>query len=103
MENLPYIVGICFSVLLIYKLASLLYFFFLKAKLRNGNLNTFTRIIGENYQHRPQFNGLIRYKWSKGWVNVKANFDEDGRLIFTKIQTRIFRSLKSELLFIAKI
>lgn len=103
MEKLPYIIGIFFIVLLIYKIASLLYFLIIKAKLRKGDLTTFTQVIGENHKHRPQLNGLMRYKWSKGWVNVKANFDENGRLIYTKIQTRIFLSLKSELLFIVKI
>lgn len=45
----------------------------------------------------------MRYKWSKGWFNVKANFDENGKLDYTKMPVRIFRSLKYELLFSAKI
>lgn len=100
METLPYVIGIIIALLLLYKIASLIYFLNLKAKLKHADLNTFTKVLGENHKHRLQFNGLIRYKWSKGWVIIKANFDENGNLIYNKIIPQIIFRLKSELLFV---
>ena len=99
MDYLPYIIGIFFAIFVVYKIVSLLYFILLKARLRNGDFKTFVKILGENHQHRLLLNGLIRYKWSQGWINVKANFDENGKLIRDKTLPIIIFKLKSELLF----
>ena len=101
MENILYIIAAIFSLLLIYKVVSFLYVLKLKNLLKNGDFNRFVHVLGENHQYRPRFNGLVRYKWSKGLVVIKANFDEAGQLVCHKIQPRIILSLKTQLLFVA--
>lgn len=86
--------------LFVYKLFTFLTFLILKARLKNGNFDSFTKILGTKYKYRLMFNGLKRYKWSKLWITVKANFDENGNLICHKIQPEFIFKLKSELSFI---
>ena len=93
-----YIIGGLLSLFLVYKLFTLLIFLILKAYLKKGNLDSFTRILGRKYRYRRMMNGLKRYKWSKIWINVKASFDEDGNLIFEKVKPGILK-FKSEVSF----
>ncbi len=98
--NAIIVIGIVLMFLFVYKLFTFLIFLILKARLRNGNFDSFTRILGSKYQYRLTFNGLRRYKWSKLWFAVKANFDEKGNLICHKVEPQIIFKLKSELSFI---
>lgn len=94
-----YITGGVIGVLVLYKLFTLLLFLILKSRLKQGNLDSFVRVLGQKYQYRRMINGLKRCKWSKLWVNVKASFDENGNLIYKKIHPYIFLRFKSELSF----
>lgn len=89
---------VCFLIL--YKIFTIVYFIRLKTQLKDGDINTFTEVLGDNYKYRRLLSGLVRYKWSNGWMIIKANFDENGQLICTKIMPQIIFRLRSELLFI---
>ena len=85
----------------IYKGLSFLYFQRLKHKLKDGDIDTFKKLLGQNYQYRDLYNGLTRCKWFKGWLVIKANFNEEGKLICSRIIPYNFLRLRSEMLFSA--
>ncbi len=82
-----------------YKLITFLIFQRLKSKLKGADIRVFIRFFGKKYQYRMLNNGLLRCKWSNGWLIVKANFDEEGKLICNEIISFKFFRLKSEILF----
>ena len=89
------ILAICTFILFVimYKLISLRYFIHLQEKLKNGNLAEFKKTLGTNFQYKPRINGLIRYKWSKSWITIRADFDEEGILNYTDMDERKFTIL----------
>jgi len=70
-----------FVVLLSYKTYSLLYFLILKRKLTEDHLSFFIKELGDGYRYRRLPSGLLRYKWIKNWIIIKANFYENGDLV----------------------
>lgn len=99
MNNLYIFTGGLIIIWCIYKLFTFLLFQRLKNKLRDSDIDVFKKMLGEKYKYRTLTNGLLRCKWSNPILIVKANFDEEGKLICTKIQPyNIFR-LKFELSF----
>ena len=68
-----------------YKVFTLLYYYFyLRIKLRNASLDTFIKVLGDSYQQRIIYEGVYRYKWYKGWIVVRATFDQKGNLVRTE-------------------
>jgi hypothetical protein len=102
MNPIVYVIGGLLFSLAIYKAFTFLLSLILKAKLKRGDLNAFRKVLGEDYRHRILINGLTRYKWSSIWMTVKADFDENGNLIYSKILPKYFLSLRSQLLFTSK-
>lgn len=94
-----YIIGGFLAAIVLYKLLTLFIFLILRSRLEHGNFDSFTKILGEKYQHRRMMNGLKRCKWSKAWINVKASFDENGNLVYKKIHPDIISKFKSEISF----
>ena len=80
----------CILLFFILKAISYKYILRLQAKLGNGNLDLFKKVLGTNFHYKPRTNGLIRYKWTKLWITIRADFDEDGALSFTEIHHRKF-------------
>ena len=80
MTTLFFILIACTVLLMLY----LLYKFFsvamLSRKLRNANLFRFKKALGNYYQIKTLTTGFTRYKWSKRWLMVKADFDKEGNL-----------------------
>lgn len=69
-------------VFIIYKIGTLLYYrYYLNTKLKNGNLQTFKKILGGNCQYKTIHADAVKYKWIKGWFVVRAVFDERGNLL----------------------
>lgn len=82
-----------------YKLFSYIYYLRLRQKLKGGSISDFKEVLGSKYFLRPMYSGLIRYKWKKAFVVVKANFDDKGNLRHNgKVPFRFFK-LRSEVLF----
>lgn len=99
MSKINYVIFGFLVFLIMYKVFAFLIFLVLNAKLKEGNFDTFTRVLGENYQQRLLLNGLKRYKWSYAWIIVKADFDEKGMLICSTKRAMLFPKLKSQILF----
>jgi hypothetical protein len=102
MSTIAYIISGVLVFIALYKAFTFLLSLTLKAKLKRGDLNTFRKVLGENYQRRILINGLTRYKWSSLWMTIKADFDENGKLIYSKIMPIYLLSLKSQLFFTSK-
>lgn len=83
----------CAVILLIfiYKAIAHRYIARLQARLSNGNLDLFKKVLGPNFHYKPRMSGLIRYKWSKLWVTIRADFDEEGQLSYTEINHPKFK------------
>lgn len=73
---------------------------FLKRRLRKRNLEEFKKILGNKYQAKSLGEGDKRYKWNKWLYAVKANFDNEGNLIYNFIEPGKFWSIKSVLSFV---
>ncbi len=101
MNQLQYILYSLLIVVAFYKLATIVFYLILKRKLKNGDLYTFTEVLGDNYQYRFLPSGLIRYKWSLRWITVKANFDNSSKLVCSHISLHFFTSIISEIVFAA--
>ena len=80
-------------IIIIHKAMVRRYFLRVQAKLSHGNLDMFKKVLGQNFQYKPRTNGLIRYKWSKFWITIRADFDEDGVLNYTDMDQRKFTIL----------
>lgn len=66
---------------LLYKLLTIWYAYRLKRQLENASLPQFKETLGEHYHYKNMFNDTWRYKWKKGWIIVKGNFDANGHLV----------------------
>jgi hypothetical protein len=55
--------------------------FFFYFKLKNKNLDYFIKVLGNDYHFKKIGEGDKRYKWTKWYIVIKANFDSDGRLV----------------------
>lgn len=51
-----------------------------RKSLQNKNLDAFKRRFGNKYKYRFELNGITRYKWVKGLIQVRARFDTIGKL-----------------------
>jgi hypothetical protein len=100
MKELLYLTVIFLAVLGTVKILSFFYVLWLKAKLKNANLATFIKVLGEDHKLRKDSKELTRYKWSKRFVIIKANFDRNGNLTYNTILTHIISKGKSELFFL---
>ena len=98
MPKLIFYISTILCLWAIYRALPFLYFQKLKT-MKNGNLETFKNKLGDTYQYKTLYNGLIRCKWHKGWVVIKANFDEEGNLISNHIVPYNFLGLRAEILF----
>src|ERR1700712_5674758 len=59
-----------------------------KSKIKEQNLDAYKAAFGTYYQYRKLENGLLRYKWTKGWLILRASFDTDGNLVEFKLRPR---------------
>jgi hypothetical protein len=83
---MPYIFGIAVILLLLYfyRVISHIYIVRLQRMLENGDLSLFLEVLGPRHKMRQLANGIERYKWKKGWITIRADFDEKGKLVSTK-------------------
>ncbi len=99
MNNLIFV--ICGFIIIwgLYKVFTFIHFRRLKNILNGTDIDAFKKMLGNKYQYKTLSNGLLRCKWSNWLIIVKANFNEEGKLICRRIKPyNIFR-LKSEILF----
>ena len=52
----------------------------LKRQLKKADLEKCKKLLGINYQRRLQTNGLTKYKWRLGIMQVQGIFDETNKL-----------------------
>lgn len=82
-----------------YKIIAYIYYLRLRNRLNGGNIICFQEVLGNKFRYRPVHSGVVRYKWKKALIVVKADFDNLGNLRHTgKVPFRIFK-LRSEMLF----
>jgi hypothetical protein len=55
--------------------------FFFYLRLKNKDLDHFVKVLGNDYYFKKMGEGDKRYKWTKWYIVIKANFDSDGRLV----------------------
>ena len=68
-------------------------------KIKEQKLDAYKTAFGTYYQYRKLDNGLFRYKWTKGWLILRASFDAEGNLIECKLKPRqIFSFLDKKFL-----
>jgi hypothetical protein len=53
-------------------------YFYFRLKLKNQNLDYFVKLLGNDYYFKKMGEGDKRYKWSKWYIIIKANFDNEG-------------------------
>jgi hypothetical protein len=58
----------------------------MKAKLNQKDLDVFIKTLGDKYFFKKLGHGDKRYRWVKWYIVVKANFDEEGNQISTKVE-----------------
>jgi hypothetical protein len=58
----------------------------LKTLLKKTNLNGYKRILGVYYLRKAELNGLAKYKWIIGLLEVKARFDDKEELVTYEIK-----------------
>lgn len=72
-------VGVLF---LFYKILTVMYCrYILFPILKGSTVSDFVRVLGSNFRCRLVYTGAIRYKWTKGWIIIRATFDDEGRLL----------------------
>jgi hypothetical protein len=59
-----------------------LYFYF---KLRNKTLDEFINVLGKDYFFKKLSDGDKRFKWTKWYIQIKANFDDEGSQVSRKV------------------
>ena len=70
------------SLYLLYKCCTAIYYFYyLQSRLRDANLAQFKSKLGKNYHYKVLSGRTVRYKWRKGWITIRAIFNEKGELI----------------------
>ncbi len=87
-------------VWIIYRLTGYLLYLYMKSKLEQKHLDDFIDILGSKYFFKKLGHGDKRYRWVKWYIVVKANFDEEGNQISTKVQPFRFFHYASVLSFI---
>lgn len=84
----------------LYKIFALIYYYYyLRIKLKNANLDTFIKILGGSFRYRVVYDGVIRYKWIKGLLIVRATFDTKGNLVNTERAEYNFKKPNTEFTF----
>ena len=82
METLLLYFYLTLFIFLFYKTATVLYYrYYLRTKLQNASLKKKKKILGSGYQFKTIYNGATRYKWVKGWIKIRATFDDNGNLL----------------------
>lgn len=71
---------------LLHIIATIIIFFRLKILLRKADLEGFKRVLGVMYKRRAQTNGYTKYKWKVGLLQIRASFDEEGKLVEWEIR-----------------
>ncbi|MBU6157471.1 MAG: hypothetical protein KGP35_00435 [Bacteroidetes bacterium] len=84
---------------IIYKLISYFIYMFFIRKLVQKDLNYFIEFLGSNYVYKHLGNGEKRYKWKKWLIEIKGNFDEEGRLLVSRAEPLKFFSFKTIISF----
>ena len=70
------IVAFTIVIWIVYNSILTFYAFKLERKLRKQKLEKFIEMLGSGHKYRDLGNGSIRRKWKKGWITIKADFDE---------------------------
>jgi hypothetical protein len=82
-----------------YKLISFFIYLAVSKKLKQGDLHTFTTIVGDNYSYRFLENGARRYRWRKRLLVIKATFDSNDKLAFERILPYNIFTFYTEIIF----
>ena len=90
MKAIIILVSICILLVGLGIVFSFLFFKKLKRNLENADFGTFKKELGNNYKYKVFSSGLTRCRWSKGWISIKADFDEKGKLINEKISYKVW-------------
>jgi len=53
-----------------------LYYYRLRSRLKGQSFDVMVKHLGINYRYKEMNNGFTRYKWRKGWITIRADFDE---------------------------
>ena len=88
-----------FIALLVYRLLTYLYCQRLKKDLKDADLKLFIFRLGNNYQYKHISKEKTRYKWAKGWVTIRANFDNKGQAEKNYMGTSNFTFTKANIWF----
>lgn len=99
MNNKTIIICSMVVALMVYKLVTYLYFLQLKKDLQNASLEFFILRLGTNYKYKHLTNGTMRYKWSKRWITIRANFDERGQFVKKDMASGNFLKILAEYTF----
>lgn len=83
-----------------YRFLIYLLFFYMRFKLDEKDLDGFIKILGDKYYFKKLGEGDKRYRWVKWYIVIKANFDNDGNRIYSRIQPFKFWHYSSVLSFI---
>lgn len=75
-----------------YRSIGYLIYLYLGKKIGSKDLDAFIDYLGTDYKYKYLSNGDKRYKWKKGIIIIKGNFDEDGKLIVNKPEPFVFFS-----------
>jgi hypothetical protein len=97
MRTIFYTAGALLAFVILYLIFQFLVLLKLRQQLINADLKTFKKTLGNNYRFKTYDNGYTKYKWSKGWIVVKAEFDKEGNLkseiIFLLYLGELYKSL----------
>lgn len=74
----------------VHSIVTILICLHLKIQLKQGDLNTFKRILGIRYHRMRQNSGYTKYKWQVAFITVRAGFDENDRLLEFEIKPYSF-------------
>ena len=76
MRSILLISAVAFVIWIIYNSLQTLYVIRLERELKKQDLKTYIEKLGTDHRYRDLGNGFIRHKWKKGWMVIKADFDE---------------------------
>ncbi|CAN5791133.1 hypothetical protein BH11BAC4_BH11BAC4_08490 [soil metagenome] len=78
----------------LYNLIVSIYFLEKGNHLKGQLLEVFIKRLGKKYKCKELGAGITRYKWKKGWIIIKADFDEALRACNEKA---VFAFMKPEI------
>lgn len=82
------ILALILFLLFLYRIFCYIYVVRLQKMLPNKKLNSFIQLLGPNFKYKMKSSGLTRYKWPKLWITIRADFDEDGNLVYSEDYNR---------------